>query len=814
MKPLRHISLFATLIGALLLYAAFLWPLPAHYTTAIPHSSRTAGPQVETLVQGDHLQLLYHFQLAGSMVQGKIAPFTNPFEFNLGTDPRLVDPFYVPFSLVFAVAEPLAGDAVAWNLAQLASVLTGAWLLFLLARRWSGGNESIAAVASLAALCLPYRWEVLAGGSPTGFGMAWVPGIALGVDMVVRDGRARGGLLAGIMLLFCYTTDLHCFLFGILSLPLWYVISWLARPEGKLCPTREEFREVVVATLPLLGFIALSGGIAMALRRMYASTDAAGGRSLDDLCSPLPEGLFDPSSTTFMANQVFVGWGLAVLVGLGTLCALFAFVRAAIGVRTGASEKRLMVRKTFALLLLSGVILGMVFLALSTHGPMDGLVVRAARKLIPPFRMIRQPIKVFCLLPVIALPLFVFLQQSVRALSSALVLRLATGLVILGVAILPVAESLRAGLCSLPAQANGAYMAAQEEGEEAARALVLPIWPGDSSWSAIYLYNAEKSLLRMVNGYAAVKTADYLDRVYGTFETATLGDLTEAQIETLEEFKITAILVHEDAFPEKVSPCPVGATLRRFLAHPRLRLIGRDGPVWAFGLTEKPLPKAPAEGGILACARAWHFEGKGCVPAEIPCPFLVPLHRPAEWMNETFQWHVFKGDGTHEKIAVEPEDILLNSYLSLEGETPICDVLYTANPFLEIPEEGELVLPACDLFHAGWSETKETAEGPVLSGAVVIPAGAPSGEVLSGPNLMVKPGEGGLVVTIQGTNVEALQVVLQLGDQVVGPYPATEPLTVPLPQAPALLRIGLHLQAGWSGEDIRIDGIGLARGAR
>ena len=388
------------LAAALVLWALFLRPLPAHFGSAIPHSSRTApgASRVETLRPGDHLQLLYHFQLVGQMVSGRIRPFANPYEFNLGEDARRIDPYYVPFSLVFAASRPLFGKAAAWNLAQLASVLVGAWFLFLLARRWSGEGPDaalLAAAAALAATCVPYRWETLAGGSPTGFGMAWIPGVALGVDIAVRDRRASGGLLAGVLLLLCYTTDLHCFLFALLALPLWAVLSWIGRPADRLLPDRAETRGVVVALLPLAGFVALSGGIAFALRRLYAATDAAGGRTIADLRSPFPEGLIDPASPTFMAAQVFLGWGFAALFAIAAVCAVRRLVRS-----SGTARRR-----AAAALLVCAVLVFAVLLALANRGPWDGLAVRAARKLVPPFRMVRQPIKVFCLLPTLLAPL-------------------------------------------------------------------------------------------------------------------------------------------------------------------------------------------------------------------------------------------------------------------------------------------------------------------------------------------------------------------------------------------------------------------------
>jgi len=51
--------------------------------------------------------------------------------------------------------------------------------------------------------------------------------------------------------------------------------------------------------------------------------------------------------------------------------------------------------------LLSLAIVAIVLLALGTRGPGDALPIRAARKLIPKYTMIRQPMKIFCILPTV-----------------------------------------------------------------------------------------------------------------------------------------------------------------------------------------------------------------------------------------------------------------------------------------------------------------------------------------------------------------------------------------------------------------------------
>ena len=828
--PGRHLPLAAVLVGALVLYAAFLWPIPAHFGDAIPFTTRYPGQEQCVPIQpGDHLQLLYHFQLTSHVLRGRIPLFTNPYEFNLGEDSRLVDPYYIPFSLLYSAADTAFGTAASWNLSQLASVLVGSAFLFFLARRWcrrrdDPGAATAAAVAALAASCLPYRWEVLAGGSPTGFGMAWIPGVALGVDILVRDGRARGGLLAGILLLLCYTTDLHCLLFALLLLPFWYVIAWLAREEGSLWPTRREFVRLVRASLPLVFFVLLSAGIAEFLRRMYSTTDAAGGRTIADLFSASPDGILKPRSAAFMSAHVFLGWGLVALIVAPAVAAISAAVK---GRRGFIGPQGAATRRAAAILLLFLAIAFAVWLALGARGPMQGLAVRAMRKLVPPFRMVRQPIKVFCLLPTLLAPMLAWIltafkgeplsEKGVSAEPTPAARARAAVLpaLVLLLAFIPVARSIHAGLCSLPDDPNQAYAAAVEQDPDSARALILPIWPGDSAWSSLYEHEAILSGLRTVNGYSAVKTSDYVDLVFHAFETVTQGDLTDAQLDALASYRVTTIILHENLFPEKVSPCSAGTTLRRFLAHPRLRLLRQDGPVWAFSILPEPRKvSAPADFPVLTCTRFWHFPDGGCVPSSLGSPFLFTLHKTADWMSDDFRWHVFRADGSVESLPKVAENARGDSFLTLTGDVAVRDVFFTKDPFVGTPAESSPVfLPACDLVHAGYSLLAEGEGAPAaLSGSVFLPAETPACAAAYGPNLMLPPRESGSYSLLwRGGNLEHAEISFSLDGQFLGARPATEPWTFPAPKdLPVLLRVGLHLQGGAERGDVVVDGLELS----
>ena len=658
---------------AALLFGAFLWPLPAHLAGGVAYTAHaTAGEPPRTLVQGDHLQLQYHFDLVHEMLAGRIRAFSNPREFAVDPAtpaPRRVDPFYFPFALPYALLRFALPDALCWNLAQLLSVFLGLLFCHRLARRFGAGPLAALATAALAS-CVPYRWVVLAGGSPTGFGMGLVPGVALGADMAVCDRSVRGGALAGALLFCLYAADLHCFLFAALSLPLWGALALLRSERG----LRRPFALAApLAPIALGG--ALAGALGLFAKAGYEGTDAAAGRTLRELevNSPDWHAFFDPSYFSHSPDQFYMGVVLALCLVAAGLAVVAAF-------RPRAGRWR----APLAGAVLGAAILFVFCLALGTHGPLEALPLRLVRKLVPPFRMVRQPLKVFCLLPALYAAFFA-LAWSLRPR-----LRFSKGTIAPAVAIVLLAflsghRGMRAGICLEPGRADAAWLAAAADARArgvAPRALVLPIWPGDSSWSSIYQYHAVRAGVSMLNGYAAVRTHDYAERVFRRFETMTEGDLTDDQLAGLRQLGVTHVILHENAFPAKVSPFPFGETLRRHLADPRLRLVGWNPGVWAFAVCDReddaPWPTAlepglriegpdPAPVVPAATARHWRFDPPATNAA-------VKLRSFAGIRRDGFGWLV-RAEADKDLVLVTSvpgsgEPAATNRFPAVEGAAP------------------------------------------------------------------------------------------------------------------------------------------------
>jgi len=603
MKATLRSGLIAVAL-ALAGWAWFSWPLPLHVTTGIPHSSRDSEqPPVRRMVPGDHLQLLYHFWLAADMARGHTPWMRNPYEFNTGEDLRCEpSEYYFPFSAVFALGDAIGGRALGWNLTGALSLLLTLLLTWQLARRYVDRSD-LALAGSVISIVLPYRWISLLGGSPTGFDMVLVPMLWLGLDIAIRDHRARGGLLAGLATCFAAGSDPHVFFFSILSLPAWCIVAFTAsRAAVPTPPLQLAAKARALAPLAVLGL----GTLALTMKRSQAlaTTDMEGGWGMRELArfSPQPHGLWSWAADG-IGDQIFIGVALPALLTIGGVLILWRLVT--------ATPRRPLACWLLPALLAGGAV-GVVLLGLGPNGPFDGKLVEACRALVPPYRMIRQSAKIFCLLPTL---LALLAALSLAALSAGRRPRVGTaiGLLALAVALFEFRSQFRPGISLLDTQ-QGAYEAvaakAVREGITA-RALGIPLWPGQSHWASLNMHYASLFHIRMVNGYRPAVPEHYVEEVFEAFSSFNLGACTDAQLDRLRTLGIDCLLFHEDAFPPQVSPFPAGITLQRLLANPRLTRLAHDGGIWAFQIQPSATPPAALpdpRAALYGPSLQWSFE--------------------------------------------------------------------------------------------------------------------------------------------------------------------------------------------------------------
>lgn len=581
------------LLAGLAAWTLATWPIAAHFSRAIPfRPSRAPGEAaVRPFEPSDAAQLLFHFWLGGETLSGRIPPMTNPYEFNVsgGNGDAAGDLHYLPFSLVANAVAPFAGPAAGYNAAGLASWLCAALFLSLLARAYAADGRT-AFAAALAASTLPASFIPLLHGSPTGFALAFPPAVAWGLARAVRTGRGRYAFAAGAAYFASYLEDLHVFYFVSLALPLFVLLPQTAFPP------RPPLRRQVRALWPFAACVAATLAAAFALSaRSLAKTTLAGGRSFGEVTpySLPPAGLFDPAA----ASPLFLGTALAALAALALVFALFLRRRYAPDAPRAP---------WWTVLLAAAAVVALVLLALGAYGPFHGLPLRAARKLVPKFTMIRQPAKALCLLPTMAAVLLAGLfaplakcaaapAQMPRARAAVLPLvRLLAAVLVLcaafgGVSVLsPV-------LSRIPRSA-AAYAAVVRDtpAGEHPRALALPLWPGESHFSSAYEMGAMLSRVRLVNGYAPAPPAGYAEDVFRRFEALNQGRAADDDLDALLALGVKHLIFHADAFPAKVSPWPPAATLRALLANPRLAPLADDGRVFAFRILEEADPEAAA----------------------------------------------------------------------------------------------------------------------------------------------------------------------------------------------------------------------------
>ena len=564
-------SLIVTLAASLFV----TWPLAYYFNSGIPASQRPEQGGARQMIPGDHLQLMYNFQLMADFVSGKTPWFHNLYEFNEGDDSARYErgSYYAPFSLFFALGAAVGGLAFGWNFAGFVSLWLGAWGTWLLVRRFTKSVPVIIA-ATLAGVVFPYRLITFLHGSPTGFAMAYVPFILLGLDMAVRDKRMIGGLIGGVFLFLSGWVDSHTLFFSVLLTPFWCLFVFLY--DGlEISPKR--IGKIALALSPCAVIAAVVALQATLLKRELQETIVSTGRSLHEvlLYSPLPSGLLglNPDNPH---NLIYITVAITAMVAAGLLIMLWRIANKV------SAETSLL-----HFLLYIGLLCGVLIIMLLSLGPR--MPVHAADvwwdricRVIPPYGMIRQPAKVFSILPALLSVLIVLPFAGWRPRKTSTVLWITTlfSLFLLAEA----TYRIRPKICLLDKE-QGAYAAVVENAQRhgvAARAVAVVLWPGDTHWSSLYEYYGKKYRIRMLNGYKPHVSNEYKENIFFRFESLNHGYANDEQLADLLARGINHVLLHEDAFPEKVSPFGVAQTLERFMRDPRFRFMTRDRSVWAF----------------------------------------------------------------------------------------------------------------------------------------------------------------------------------------------------------------------------------------
>src|SRR5262249_38078673 len=202
-----------------------------------------------------------------------------------------------------------------------------------------------------------------------------------------------------------------------------------------------------------------------------------------------------------------------------------------------------------------------------------------AFRLVPSWNFIRQPAKAQV---VVGLALAVLSGIGADALAR----RGGRGLrgpVALAIGLLVAVEDhpwRRAGISVLP----GGGPEFETSRVEGPRALWIPFWPGDSSYSGLYLYATTLTRIPMLNGYSAWLDRTFLTDVYRPLEGVNLGVVGEAEAGVLRRHGVRQLILHRDAFPLKVSPFGPALTLAYLQTSPYLDAVATPRGDWTLHL--------------------------------------------------------------------------------------------------------------------------------------------------------------------------------------------------------------------------------------
>jgi hypothetical protein len=372
-----------------------------------------------------------------------------------------------------------------------------------------------------------------------------------------------------------------------LVLPVALHAAWCLAGWRRWWPARPP---LVPLGLAAAGALA-GGGFLWLLQRLLLRQSVAGaGRTLHEVL------LFSPTVDD-LVTRVNPAAGRAIYPGL------FALALAVAGVIALARRPPEGARRA-----LWAFPLGLpLSLALSLGPHLSALpLFEVAFRLVPSWHFIRQPAKLH-VLTAVALAVLAGIGADALIAGRRRLVRIAAAL---GLALAIAAEYhpwRPAGVSGLP----GGGEPFATIGAGGPRALWVPLWPGDSAYSGLYLYATTLTRIPMLNGYSAWLDRAYLTDVYRSLEVVNLGLVDEAEARVLHRYGVRQLILDPDAFPLKVSPFGPALTLARLRTSPYLDPVALPDGDWGlrvFRVREAPRPVRPAPAPSSPLGIFWEAE--------------------------------------------------------------------------------------------------------------------------------------------------------------------------------------------------------------
>ncbi len=575
-------------IAALLLFLVMAliqnYPLLSRITEAIPYTHMpNKGMEVVALGPSDALQIYYKFWLFKDSIVGRTRLLSDDYKFSLKPDQKHFSLQLLPLSILFFLFS-FGGGAFAYNMTVLVTTTLAGYCAFTLVV-YLTRSRAAGIIGGIIFMLIPYKYAQTIGGHPNGFLFFLVPLSLYFFERSYRESRIAYGFFSGLCLLSLGLMEFHIIYYGLLFYGL-YIPFRFAFPLGKKTDYRHRLIRMVRTGIPLAACLALFGlNVIVRHYAMVEKSIAGGGRKYREvlLYSPVARDLTDRTNES---GETYIYVGL-----LPPLLAIAALLMAVVPSRRKDDVPDHKELKPIM------VFMGLVFLlccllALGPNGDRYFRLYKFLYKNLPYFNYPRVPGRIF-----------IFSALTMSILAGYAIARAARLLknnfsrhstrhvvsgVLFAVVFLGIAADYRMkqgmGVMRLP-QDNEAYQIVERNiGDE--KLLELPIWPGDSSWSAIYLYYITLTRVHTINGYSPVVPQSYVDEVFKPLKSMNIGEMNDEQYQMLKKLGVKYVMLHEEAFPPKISRYPALFTLENLRHSPYLKFIAEDQPVYLFELLD------------------------------------------------------------------------------------------------------------------------------------------------------------------------------------------------------------------------------------
>lgn len=308
---------------------------------------------------------------------------------------------------------------------------------------------------------------------------------------------------------------------------------------------------------------------------VFAPSVAGGGRQFSEVAgySPTPADLLSPRNGN-AEKMVYLGWVAVLLTAAGALSA-----------RGVADPRRRLLLAFFGLASGFGVLLA-VGPNLRSF-PLYHLLYR----LVPMFNFPRVSARI---LAVAVVGFAVLAAAGLGALRARFGRRgLAVSLALCSLLVADYLPRRAPGLTTLP-NGHPVYDALARERMPGETILELPIWPGSSSWSSIYLWYATRYRHPLLNGYSPAAPRDYVESIFRPLYPLDFGEVRRPQYDLLRRLGIRFIVFHEEAYPPKIGAYPFPFAAANLAASPYLEAVAAEPPLQLFRLRAQPPRVEPA----------------------------------------------------------------------------------------------------------------------------------------------------------------------------------------------------------------------------